>query len=340
MNAADHQGLMGRRVFLLQFSALTAAAIPHFSMDSIVNSKRMKEKFDVIIVGGSYAGLSAAMALGRALRKVLIIDGGRPANRFTPYSHNFITHDGRRPDEIATLARQQVAKYSSVKQVEGFVVSAEKFDHEFIVGLDTGTQFASTKLIFATGIVDLMPNIPGFADCWGKSVLHCPYCHGYEVRNTRTGILGNGDYAFEFGSLISNWTRELVIFTNGTATLNAGQKATLDQNHIPVIEHRIQALHHDQGYLKSISFENGHSTTVSTIYARPEFKQHSNLPAQLGCELTPEGYIKIDSSHRTTVPGVYACGDNVTRLRTVSNAIAMGTVAGMMANKDLITETF
>jgi thioredoxin reductase len=92
--------------------------------------------------------------------------------------------------------------------------------------------------------------------------------------------------------------------------------------------------------LKSILFENGYSTMVSAIYARPEFKQHTNLPAQLGCELTPEGYIKIDSSHRTTVPGVYACGDNVTRLRTVSNAVAMGTVAGMMANKDLVTETF
>lgn len=340
MNTAVHPKRMGRREFLQQFSALTAAAIPHFSTDSKVNSKRMKKKFDVIIVGGSYAGLSAAMALGRALRKVLLIDAGKPANRVTPYSHNFITHDGKRPDEIATLARQQVVAYSSVKQVEAFVVRAEKVDQEFIVGLDTGAQFASTKLIFATGIVDRMPPIPGFADCWGKSVLHCPYCHGYEVRNTRTGILGNGDYAFEFGSLISNWTRELIVFTNGPSTLNAGQKSKLDQHHIPVIEHRIKALHHDQGYLKGISFENGHSTIVSALYARPEFEQHTNLPAQLGCELTPEGYIQIDSSHRTTVPGAYACGDNVSRLRTVSNAVAMGTVAGMMANKDLITETF
>lgn len=340
MNAADHQELMGRRKFLRQFSALTAAAIPPFSMDLKFNSKEMKEKFDVIIVGGSYAGLSAAMALGRAVRKVLLIDAGKPANRFTPHSHNFITHDGKRPDEISALARQQVERYPTVKQVEGFVISAEKVGQGFIVGLDSGTQFASTKIIFATGVIDLMPNISGFADCWGKSVLHCPYCHGYEVRNTRTGILGNGDFAFEFGSLISNWTRELIIFTNGPATLTAEQKSKLEQHHIPVIEHRIKAIHHDQGYLKSISFENGHSTRVSAIYARPEFKQHSNLPAQLGCELTPEGYIKIDSSHRTTVPGVYACGDNVTRLRTVSNAVAMGTIAGMMANKDLITETF
>lgn len=340
MNAAGHHKLVGRRKFLQQFGILTAAAIPHFPMDSIVNSKRMKEKFDAIIVGGSYAGLSAAMALGRALRSVLIIDGGKPANRFTPYSHNFITHDGKRPDEIATLARQQIEKYPSVKQVQGFVVSAEKVDHEFFIRLDSGVQYTSTKLIFATGIVDLMPNIPGFADCWGKSVLHCPYCHGYEVRNVKTGIIGNGDYAFEFGSLISNWTKDLTIFTNGISELTDAQRSKLHNHNIQLIEDRIKSLQHEQGYLTGVQFESGDFIPLAAIYARPAFKQHSNIPAQLGCELSPDGYIKIDSSHRTTVPGVYACGDNVTRLRTVSNAVAMGTVAGMMANKDLVTETF
>jgi thioredoxin reductase len=339
MNAANHPGRMGRRAFVQHFSALTVA-IPHFSTDSKFNTKRMEEKFDIIILGGSYAGLSAAMALGRALRKVLLIDAGKPANRFTPYSHNFITHDGKRPDEIATLARQQVEKYSSVKQIEGFVVSAENVDREFIVALDTGAQFVSAKLIFATGIVDLMPAIPGFADCWGKSVLHCPYCHGYEVRNTKTGIIGNADYAFEFGSLISNWTKDLVILTNGISELTVEQRSRLGRHNIQIIEDKIQSLHHEHGSLSGVQFENGKSISLAAIYARPAFKQHSNLPAQLGCELTPEGYIKIDSSHRTTVPGVYACGDNVTRLRTVSNAVAMGTVAGMMANKDLVTETF
>lgn len=298
------------------------------------------ERFDTIIIGGSYSGLSAAMALGRALRKVLIIDGGKPANRFTPHAHNFITHDGRSPNEIATLARQQVDQYPTVKQINGFVVSTEKVVNEFIVGLNSGANYSATKLIFSTGIIDVMPNIPGFGDCWGKSVLHCPYCHGYEVRNVKTGILGNGDYAFEFGSLISNWTQDLTIFTTGAATLTTEQKEKLSSHNISIVEDKIQALKHEQGYLKSIVFENGSSTPIIAIYSRPEFEQHSHVPMILGCELTTEGYIKIDSAHRTTVAGIYACGDNVTRLRTVANAVSMGTTTGMMVNKDLVLENF
>lgn len=331
--------MLSRRSFLQQFNALAAVMFGFDSFD--LNHKKMNnERFDVIIVGGSYSGLSAAMALGRALRKVLIIDGGKPANRFTPHSHNFITHDGRSPGEIAALARQQVNKYPTVKQVNGFVTSAERAANEFMVVLDSGASYSATKLVFATGIIDVLPNIPGLADCWGKSVLHCPYCHGYEVRNVKTGIIGNGDYAFEFGSLISNWTEELTIFTNGISTLTPDQRLKLNTHNIQLIEDKIRTLQHDDGYLKSITFENGHSIQLSAIYIRPELRQHSNVPMQLGCEVSPEGYIKIDPSHRTTVDGVYACGDNVTRLRTVANAVAMGTTTGMMLNKELIVEKF
>ena len=300
----------------------------------------MKEKFDVIIVGGSYAGLSAAMSLGRALRKVLIVDAGKPANRFTAHSHNFITHDGKPPGEIAALARQQVVAYSSLKRIAGFVTDAKKENYEFTVRIDNGAEYACSKLIFATGIIDLFPTIAGFTDCWGKSVLHCPYCHGYEVRNAKTGIIGNGDYAFEFGSLISNWTHDLIIFTNGVSTLTAEQTSKFSRHNIQIVETKIKALQHEQGYLKSISFEDGGAMSLSAIYIRPEFKQHSNAPAQLGCELTQDGYIKVDASQKTSVPGVFACGDNVTRLRTVANAVSMGTTAGMMVNKELIIENF
>jgi len=300
----------------------------------------MNEKFDVIIVGGSYSGLAAAMALARALRKVLIIDGGKPANRFTPYSHNFITHDGRPPFEIATLARNQVEQYPGVTRVDGLVTHAKKGNSEFSVHLESGQTYRSKKLIFATGIIDQLPVIPGFSDCWGKSVLHCPYCHGYEVQNKKTGIVGNGDYAFEFGSLISNWTQMISIFTNGTSTLTDEQTTKLRSHSIEIIGHKIKALHHERGYLNAIEFENGNITPLTVIYTRPEFKQHCDVPVQLGCELTPEGYIIIDGSQKTTVAGVFACGDNVTRLRTVANAVAMGTMAGMMVNRELTMEEF
>jgi thioredoxin reductase len=300
----------------------------------------MEENFDVIIVGGSYAGLSAAMTLGRALRNVLVVDAGKPANRFTPHSHNFLTHDGKPPGEIAALARMQVDAYPTVKRRNGFVIHVEKEYAGFRVRLENGSTYTCRKLIFATGITDVLPDIPGFSDCWGKSVLHCPYCHGYEVRHEKTAILGNGDYAFEFGALISNWTRDLTIFTNGASSLTADQTLTLSKHNIPIVDAKIKALRHTDGNLDGVIFENGESTPLSVIYSRPPFKQHSDVPMQLGCELTEDGYIKTDSAQKTTVPGVFACGDNATRLRTVSNAVSLGTIAGIMVNKELVHECF
>lgn len=300
----------------------------------------MKDKLDVIIVGGSYAGLAAAMALGRALRKVLIIDGGKPANRFTPYSHNFITHDGRPPGEIAALARKQLDEYTTVMSIDGLVVNAQESDHEFVVHLNSGQTYISRKLIFATGIIDQIPDIAGFSDCWGKSVLHCPYCHGYEVRGEVTGILGNGDYGFEFSTLISNWTRQLTLFTNGKSTLTDEQTLKMKNQKIPIVEKDIAKLEHTKGWLQRIIFKDGTVSFVKALYARPSFEQHCSIPEVLGCELTVDGYIMVDASQKTTVPGVYACGDNTTRMRTVANAVAMGTTAGMMVNKELTLEEF
>lgn len=297
-------------------------------------------EFDVIIIGGSYSGLSAAMALGRALRKVLVIDGGNPANRFTPYSHNFITHDGRVPGEISALAKQQVQQYDSVKFIDGFAVKAEQSGGGFTITLKSGDKFVGRKIILATGIVDLMPVIPGFSECWGKSVLHCPYCHGYEVRNVPTGILGNGDYAFEFASLIANWTKDLKVFTNGMATLSFQQKDKLRSRNIPIDERRVTQIVHANGSIRHLVFENGDIERIEALYARPPFKQHSDLADQLGCELTDEGYIRVDHLQRTTVPGVFASGDNVSRMRTMANAVSLGTTAGMMLNKEIILEDF
>lgn len=300
----------------------------------------MKEKLDVIIVGGSYAGLSAAMALGRALRKVLVIDGGKPANRFTPHSHNFITHDGKTPGEIVEIARKQVDKYSTTKRLNGFVVNAEKSGNDFLVHLSSGNTYVSKKLIFATGIIDQMPDIPGFADCWGKSVLHCPYCHGYEVRDETTGILGNGDYGFEFAVLIRNWTSQLTLFTNGKSLLTPDQIEKLANRKIPVVEKEIEKLDNINGLLQRIIFKDGTVSFLKALYARPAFLQHCSVPELMGCELTEEGYIKVDMTQKTSVHGVYACGDNTTRIRTVANAVAMGTTAGMMLNKELSMEEF
>jgi thioredoxin reductase len=296
--------------------------------------------FDLIIVGGSYSGLAAGMALGRALRQVLIIDNGMPCNRQTPNSHNLITHDGKTPQEIAKLARQDLEKYDTIEFFSGLAIKGIKTGNGFEIQTASGEIFKAKKLIFATGIKDVMPVIEGFSECWGISVLHCPYCHGYEVKNVKTGILGNGDYGFEFANLISNWTNNLTLFTNGITTLTGERKAKIEKHHIQTEEKEIEKLEHSNGHLRAIIFKDGSATSLNVLYARCSFEQNSMIPSTLGCEMTEPGYIKADPFQRTNVPGVYACGDNSSRMRTLANAIATGTTAGMTANKDMIEEEF
>ena len=298
------------------------------------------KQFDVIIVGGSYSGLAAGMALGRALRQVLIIDNGKPCNRQTPHSHNFITQDGKTPKEIATLARQQVEMYKTVTFFNGLATNGVKTDNGFEIQTATGETFGAKKLIFATGIKDIMPDIEGYAECWGISVLHCPYCHGYEVRNERTGILGNGKYGFEFSMLISNWTKDLTLFTNGNSTLTDEQTAKLKRHNIKISETEIKKLEHSNGNIQNVIFSDGTKSSIKAIYASSLFEQHCPIPETMGCELTEQGYIKVDPLLQTTVHGIYASGDNTTRMRTVANAVAMGTTAGIMVNKEIIEEEF
>lgn len=298
------------------------------------------KKFDAIIIGGSYAGLSAAMALGRALRQVLIIDSGKPCNAQTPHSHNFITQDGKTPREISTVARQQVEKYDTVQFYNDTAAGGAKTDNGFEIETQSGYTFTAKKLIFATGVKDIMPDIKGFAECWGISVIHCPYCHGYEVRNEKTGIFGNGEYGFEFSKLISNWTKDLTLFTNGKSTLTEEQAQKLKEHDIIIVETEIDRFEHDKGQIETIIFKDGSIASIKALYARVPFEQHCNIPKQLGCELTEQGYIKIDAFQKTTVHGIFACGDNSIQMRSVSNAVAMGTLSGTSANKEIINEEF
>lgn len=302
----------------------------------------MKEnnQYDVIIVGGSYSGLAAGMALGRALRKVLIIDSGNPCNEQTPHSHNFLTNDGKTPGEIAGLAKRQVQQYETVNFLNAWVTAGNRTGNGFEIQIQSGEIFTARKLVFATGIKDIMPDIPGFTDCWGISVLHCPYCHGYEVRHQKTGILANGDIGFELSSLISNWTDDLTLYTNGKCTLSDEQIRKLQKHHIDINETEIERIEHRNGYIENIVFKDGTYTSVKALYARLPFVQHSAVPQSLGCEVSTEGYLKIDSLQRTTIPGLFACGDNASRIRTVANAVSMGTTTGLAVNKEIIEEDF
>ncbi|TLV02761.1 NAD(P)/FAD-dependent oxidoreductase [Dyadobacter luticola] len=294
--------------------------------------------FEVIIVGGSYAGLSAALALGRALRNVFIIDSGDPCNKQTPHSHNFLTRDGETPAAIAEAALKQVLAYPTVTILKDKVTQVTGTNNDFTVETESGNRAKAQKILFATGVRDIMPPIPGFAECWGISVIHCPYCHGYEYRGQKTGILANGETVLEMGKLIRHWTEDVTIFTNGAATFDQDTRENSLAMNIVINEHEIQSIRHDRGYLSQLNFTNNTSEQLTALYARPAFVQHCTIPLELGCEINEKGHLKVDEMQKTNIPGIYAAGDNTIMFRGISMVTAAGTKAGAMMNFELIHE--
>ena len=297
------------------------------------------KNFDVIIVGGSYAGLSAAMSLGRAIRNVLIIDGGKPCNAQTPHSHNFITHDGVAPAAITESAKQQVLAYPTVQLITDSVTSVTGANNHFEVFTEQGEKFSAKKIIFTTGLKDIMPNIPGLPESWGISVIHCPYCHGYEYKDKITGILINGEHAFEFGRLIRNWTSHLSIFTNGKPTFDQEISLKIASMGIKIVETELENIEHENGHIRNLHFKDGMRVQLDALYARLPFEQHCKIPEILGCKINNAGHIVVDNLQKTNIPGIYAAGDCATPMRSVSLAVAEGNKAGAFVNHELISES-
>lgn len=296
--------------------------------------------FEVIIIGGSYAGLSAAMSLGRSLRHVAVIDSGKPCNATTPHSHNFLTQDGKTPTEIAGIAWHQVEQYKTVVFYKDLAVGGARTSGGFEIVLQSGKKVAGKKLIFASGIKDQLPDIPGLSACWGISVVHCPYCHGYENRGKRTAILGSVDTAMHLAPLVGNLTDQLTVLINNEPGLSDEQMAKLERHNINVIRSEVLEIQHERGQIRNVILKAGGSVPFDALYVKPPFRQHTNIPELLGCEITEQGYIKIDTTQKTTMEGVFACGDNSSMMRSVANAVATGSFAGAVVNKELANEQF
>ena len=293
----------------------------------------MASSYDVIIIGGSYAGLSAAMVLGRSLRRTLLIDGGDPCNKRTPHAHNFITHDGEPPLEIAAQARKQVLAYEHVELSQDLVEGLTGADGHFTIHTAAGAEYTSRKVVFATGLHDGLPNIPGVLDCWGKTVIHCPYCHGYEYRSQPTGLLLNNDHVPFMTRLIGNLTDKLTLFTNGPATFDV---AAIEASGVRVYQQAIDELQHTDGQLQAVCLSDGTAVSLTALYLHPQLSQKCPLPEAMGCALDDNGFLAVDKQGLTSVAGIYAAGDCTTMMRSVAYATGSGNMVGAMVNAGLL----
>jgi thioredoxin reductase len=292
------------------------------------------KKYEVTIIGGSIAGLSAALILGRALKNILIIDDLKPCFRFSDHTHGFITHDGNNPKDIVEQAKKELLNYPNITWYSSRVKSVTQEKNYFSVNTNSATSFRTVKLLLATGVKDKFPPIKGFNECWGKSILHCPYCQGYEIRNHHVGFIGNGDYAFERIKLLSGWTKWLTLFTNDPNTLNEVQIDFLSKKNIMVVEGTPISIIHTNGQMESLKMSNGDFHKIAAVFTKIDF-QPPDLAIRLGCVLTEANFICVDDAGRTNIAGIFAAGDCASAFRTVPTASAAGVRAAIAINHEL-----
>jgi len=298
-------------------------------------------QYDTIIVGGSNAGLSAALQLGRARRRVIVFDTGKPVNAPVHEAHGFFTRDGTPPSELLAIGREQLRPYHTVELRQIAVTGAARDDDGdsdgFRATLADGTTVRTRAMLLATGGTAIFPPIAGMAERWGVSVNACPYCHGYEVRDEPLAVLGSGDMGFHYAVMISHWSHDLVFCTDGPAGYTDAQRHTLTARGIRIMEEKIVRLEGAGRELEQIVFADGTCLPRRALFFGPQWRQHSDLAAQLGCEHTPDGSVQVDRQGLTSVPWVYAAGDMAHLLgQNLATAVAEGTLAGAMLNSALI----
>jgi thioredoxin reductase len=293
---------------------------------------------DVVIVGGGVAGLSAALVLGRSRRRTLVIDAGEPRNAPSPAVHSFFSQDGTLPDALLLIGRGQLAPYDCVRLTAGRVSTAERIGNSFRLGLDRGEVVTARRLVLALGVVDDLPEIEGLRERWGHGVFHCPYCHGWEVRDQPLAVLGNGAAALYLARLATGWSRDIVLCSNGPAALSAEDRAHLSRLGIPVREERVIRIEGEGKGVRRVVFEGAEALPRAGVVVRPPVRQRSDLPATLGCALTEFGVIQADEDGRTSVPGVFAVGDCGNRVQQVAVSVSQATRAAIALNNELLLE--
>ncbi|WP_256757680.1 NAD(P)/FAD-dependent oxidoreductase [Cohnella sp. WQ 127256] len=297
--------------------------------------------YDCVIIGGGPAGLNAALVLGRARRRLALIDNNRPRNAVTHASHGFITRDGVTPGEFRRIAYEEIRRYPSVDILQTEVVSVRKIESGFELYDSSGLRVQSRKLIMATGVKEIFPEIEGFYPLYGKSLFNCPYCDGWELRDQPLVIVSEYPTVFHTAKILLNWSKDLVVCTNGQASLSDEQKNWLQLKGIAVKEQLISAFIGQNGRLEHVRFADGTQVPRAGGFVMPKFVQSTLFGERLGCEKTESGGIRTDEKGRTSIPGLYVAGDASTFMPSqLVFAAADGSRTAMSVNMDLTEEDY
>lgn len=293
--------------------------------------------FDVIVVGGGPAGLSAALVLARACRSVLVIDQGMMRNAAARAMHGYLTRDGIPPGQLISAGRRELERYG-VPVVQAEVVKARRGKKSFAIKRHDGVRHHSTKLLLCTGLRDQLPRLEGLAEFYGSSVHHCPYCDGWEWRGHRLAAYGQGKQALGLALSLLGWSNDVVVFTDGARRMNAELHRVAKRHGIQVCEQRIKRLDGRPPRLKSVVLEDGTRVARDALFFNTGQRQKSTLAEQLGCEFDRQGGVIVDHRERTCVPGLYLAGDASRDVQFAIQAAAEGAVAAVTINKEFQEE--
>jgi len=293
--------------------------------------------FDIAVIGGGAAGLSAALVLSRARRRVIVIDAGSPRNAPAANMQGFLSRDGLPPSELLTIGREEVQAYGGLLYdgtVNGVVNNgANGFDVE----LTDGHVISARRLLVATGLRDELPDIPGLHERWARDVLHCPYCHGYEVRARRLGVLGGSPAAVRYAQIVRQWSEAVVYFTP-PETLVPSERIQLAARGIAITEGNARRILVDGDQLTGVELDRGRTVACEALFVPPRFVPQNDLLVGLGCELDPVGWPTTDDTGLTSVPGVWVAGNISNPRAQVITAAGEGSAAAIAINADLVEE--
>ena len=305
----------------------------------------MDEALDAIVVGAGPAGLAAALTLGRSRRRTLVLDTGDPRNAPADEMHNFFSRDGEPPAQVRAIAREQIAAYPTVEFRDVGAVKARAEDDGFVFTLADGTTARARRVLLATGLADELPQIPGLDELWGKSVFHCPYCHGYELAGQSVGVVGAAPHTVKLALQLTRLAGPIAVLANG-GELDGGDGAKLAQHDVAIHADPIARVHGRDGRLEAVEFADGERLDLDALYVSPKLSQRSDLAKQLGCARFEDDLVEVDELGRTSVPGVFAAGDMARRsslpgpAAAVIAAAASGTMAAAALDQDLVAAQF